>query len=988
LKVRASKEGRVELLVGDDVKDAFDPCTTPVAKGGKNKRKVQPGASAKKRKTATKKQSKNDSKVKGARSAYIIFGQENRAEITSKAKEANPSIKPKEITCLIGEAWRRLSEVEKEDFTEKAQKDRARFNREKEEEAEAKGEPLAKKDGKKAKKPTKRSKREKTEEELDEDFIADDDEDLGGDEDEEGLSHHEIAAKMEGRGEDAEDDSSVDDDEDDDSESEDEDDAMDTAGDAEEQSKEWLAKWTGEGGTMAAVPATFGEEWQEQLVAIEAMPVEQIAEALQGVAAQLEDEEATEANKEAYGFLQRFATELLEVKTAREAKAEEATAKQEAKAKAREERATKREAKVAAKKAKEEAKKAEEKTRKEAEKKAKKAKKRKEREFAEDVFSAKWFEAGELVTGLQEMFASGNTRDGDEEWKDHMLEIIRRNANDIEEGLKEFHDAAAQEEDEDTKAVCTFMATFAQACLVRRQHSDCRVNKKSKKDEKFETRERAKEEKRLAKQQEKEEAREEKRREKEEEKEALRVAREEEKEAFESNLPEGWRQEEKLKPDSRGVDRACIVYVGPSGKKYGSQAAVTKALEKEAAYGHQSTKSAGFMQGFLQGTKTKAAQKQAKKLTPEEEEARVQQLEDDAMCRALEKAEYTHAKTRREREAADKIARALDSGMSISVDMNKEKEKKDDGASNDDGAANDAAVPVSADASAGAGEEEAADGASTAAATTDEHAWVQELGAAATAAEIESCVDTFGEEWQEQLLVVASQELSELQEGLEGLEEQAEDEEAPAALLFMARFAKEVCARKVARKEAREEAKVQEAKAARGRREKEEEERATKKVEEGRALDAALQEAEEEDAEDEEDEDEGGTDDELVAEYRKKGASVNGIADTFPNWRMELSEIGRMEDVGSLQSAMAGMNSKMAFSNSLSEQAPLELYISFVQVRGMFVRTLYTTHTVLRHHSELHCSHSTAHLFHRALAHPPHRAGLPPAVARALRRRR
>jgi hypothetical protein len=161
----------------------------------------------------------------------------------------------------------------------------------------------------------------------------------------------------------------------------------------------------------------------------------------------------------------------------------------------------------------------------------------------------------------------------------------------------------------------------------------------------------------------------------------------------------------------------------------------------------------------------------------------------------------------------------------------------------------------------------------------------------------------------------------------------------------------------VARKEAREEAKVQEAKAARGRREKEEEERATKKVEEGRALDAALQEAEEEDAEDEEDEDEGGTDDELVAEYRKKGAAVNGIADTFPNWRMELSEIGRMEDVGSLQSAMAGMNSKMAFSNSLSEQAPLELYISFVQVRGMFVRTLYTTmfvrtlyttHTVLK----------------------------------------
>jgi hypothetical protein len=140
----------------------------------------------------------------------------------------------------------------------------------------------------------------------------------------------------------------------------------------------------------------------------------------------------------------------------------------------------------------------------------------------------------------------------------------------------------------------------------------------------------------------------------------VRKAKEEEREAFDKSLPPGWSQEEKLKPDSRGLERACIVYVGPSGKKYASQAAVRKALEKEAVAAQQSTKSAGFMQGFLAGQKVAPAQKQSKRLSAEEEEARQAAAEDEAMCKALDEAEYRHAKGRKEREAADKIAKALD----------------------------------------------------------------------------------------------------------------------------------------------------------------------------------------------------------------------------------------------------------------------------------------------------------------------------------------
>ena len=63
---------------------------------------------------------------KNARSAYILFGLENRAAI----KEANPQAGPKEMLSLIGSAWANADEETKALYTQQAEEDKARYQSE------------------------------------------------------------------------------------------------------------------------------------------------------------------------------------------------------------------------------------------------------------------------------------------------------------------------------------------------------------------------------------------------------------------------------------------------------------------------------------------------------------------------------------------------------------------------------------------------------------------------------------------------------------------------------------------------------------------------------------------------------------------------------------------------------------------------------------------------------------------------------------------
>jgi hypothetical protein len=64
--------------------------------------------------------------VKGAKTAYILFGKHIRAKIVSK----NPDADQREILRLISIEWKKITPSQKKRFVKKAQADRARYNTE------------------------------------------------------------------------------------------------------------------------------------------------------------------------------------------------------------------------------------------------------------------------------------------------------------------------------------------------------------------------------------------------------------------------------------------------------------------------------------------------------------------------------------------------------------------------------------------------------------------------------------------------------------------------------------------------------------------------------------------------------------------------------------------------------------------------------------------------------------------------------------------
>lgn len=71
---------------------------------------------------------KDTNAPKRAKSAYIIFCQENRETLLKK----KPGLKATEVTKELGEMWRNLSDAKRKPFEDKAQKDKERYTEEKE----------------------------------------------------------------------------------------------------------------------------------------------------------------------------------------------------------------------------------------------------------------------------------------------------------------------------------------------------------------------------------------------------------------------------------------------------------------------------------------------------------------------------------------------------------------------------------------------------------------------------------------------------------------------------------------------------------------------------------------------------------------------------------------------------------------------------------------------------------------------------------------
>ncbi|CAN0192476.1 unnamed protein product [Ascophyllum nodosum] len=96
--------------------------------GLKKQRVKASGSGSSKAGPGPKKRAKKDKNApKGASSAYMQFSQAKRAE----AKEANPDMKPTEISKVLGEQWGKMDAAAKAPYNERAQADKERYRREK-----------------------------------------------------------------------------------------------------------------------------------------------------------------------------------------------------------------------------------------------------------------------------------------------------------------------------------------------------------------------------------------------------------------------------------------------------------------------------------------------------------------------------------------------------------------------------------------------------------------------------------------------------------------------------------------------------------------------------------------------------------------------------------------------------------------------------------------------------------------------------------------
>lgn len=84
-------------------------------------------AEKKEKQTKKKSDNKEDNKNKRPKSPWMYYSMENRKKI----KEENPDKKMTEITTMLKNIWKEMDEKEKKIYEDKSEKDKIRYNNEK-----------------------------------------------------------------------------------------------------------------------------------------------------------------------------------------------------------------------------------------------------------------------------------------------------------------------------------------------------------------------------------------------------------------------------------------------------------------------------------------------------------------------------------------------------------------------------------------------------------------------------------------------------------------------------------------------------------------------------------------------------------------------------------------------------------------------------------------------------------------------------------------
>jgi hypothetical protein len=80
----------------------------------------------------TKKPKKDPNSPKKAKSAYILFSNENRTSIKNKNEKDGIKLNMPQMSKKLGEEWKKLSDTEKEKYYELSHKDKERYETDKE----------------------------------------------------------------------------------------------------------------------------------------------------------------------------------------------------------------------------------------------------------------------------------------------------------------------------------------------------------------------------------------------------------------------------------------------------------------------------------------------------------------------------------------------------------------------------------------------------------------------------------------------------------------------------------------------------------------------------------------------------------------------------------------------------------------------------------------------------------------------------------------
>ena len=133
-KYRGAGAGKVELMLGEDVKEVFDAANqiSPEAKAGAKKTKKRTGTATKARKAAAPKKADDGTekvamldgeRVKKPSSSYMFFNKARSAEL----RAADSSMGMGDVSKAVAKAWKEVSDDDKAPFVAQATADKARY---------------------------------------------------------------------------------------------------------------------------------------------------------------------------------------------------------------------------------------------------------------------------------------------------------------------------------------------------------------------------------------------------------------------------------------------------------------------------------------------------------------------------------------------------------------------------------------------------------------------------------------------------------------------------------------------------------------------------------------------------------------------------------------------------------------------------------------------------------------------------------------------